>query len=103
VLFYEAYKWHSVYFWNSPHRNTEQPRTYETALLPSVRPSVCPISAPHAAAAGLQLWARLPGDIDRLLHGQRHVAAAAADAPQQLNSEHRLVFLLQLRSAIVDG
>jgi len=36
---------------------------------PSVRPSVC-MSYPAAAAAGLLLWARRPGDIGRLLHGR---------------------------------
>ena len=52
--------------------------------LPSVRPSVCPfdclsvcpsvcliVRPPHAAAAGLLLWARRPGDSDRLLHQRR--------------------------------
>jgi len=43
---------------------------YATVGRPSVRPSVCPIRPPHDAAAGLLLWARRPGDIDRLLHGQ---------------------------------
>ena len=33
-----------------------------------VRLSVCLIQPPQAAAAGLLLWARRPGDIDRLLH-----------------------------------
>ena len=32
--------------------------------------------AEHAAAAGLLLWARRAGDIDRLLHGRRSAAAA---------------------------
>ena len=36
-----------------------------------MQPSVCPIRPPHAAAAGLLLWTRRPGDIDRLLHGRR--------------------------------
>jgi len=36
----------------------------------SVCLSVCSIRpAQRAAAAGLLLWARRPGDIDRLLHG----------------------------------
>jgi len=34
------------------------------------RPSDCPIRPLYAAAAGLLLWARQPGDIDRLLHGR---------------------------------
>jgi len=39
-------------------------RVYATAG----RPSVCPIRPQHAAAAaGLLLWARRAGDIDRLL------------------------------------
>ena len=33
--------------------------------------SVCPIRQPHAAAAGLLLWALPAGDSDRLLHGQQ--------------------------------
>ena len=45
-------------------------RVYETVERPSVRLPVCPvIRLPHAAAAGLLLCARRPGDIDRLLHG----------------------------------
>ena len=43
--------------------------------LSSVRPSVL---APAAAAAGLLLWARPPGDIERLLHGQRPAANASS-------------------------
>ena len=39
--------------------------------LSDVRPSVCPIRSPHAAAAGLLLWARRAGDIDRLLQQRR--------------------------------
>ena len=46
-------------------------RVYATVGRPSVSLSVCPIRLPHAAAAGLLLWARRPGDIDRLLHGRR--------------------------------
>ena len=43
-----------------------------------VRPSVCPIiRPPHATAAGLLLWARWAGDIDRLLHGRRSAATAS--------------------------
>jgi len=41
--------------------------------------SVCPMygsSSPHAAAAGLLLWARRAGNIDRLLHGRRSAANA---------------------------
>jgi len=44
------------------------------SVRPSVRLSVCPpvslSNPPHAADAGLLLWARLTGDIDRLLHGR---------------------------------
>jgi len=43
-----------------------------------VRLSVCPIiRPPHATAAGLLLWARRAGDIDRLLHGRRPAATAS--------------------------
>ena len=41
----------------------------------SVRLCVRPI-----AAAGLLLWARQPGDIDRLLHGRRSAANASSVA-----------------------
>jgi len=37
----------------------------------SVRMSVCPIRPLQQRAAGLLLWARRAGDIDRLLHGRR--------------------------------
>jgi len=36
---------------------------------PSVCLSVCPIRPQHAAAVGLLLCVRQPGEIDRLLHG----------------------------------
>ena len=51
--------------------------------LPRVRPSV---RLSHPAAASLLLWARQPGDIDRLLHGRRSAAAAAPQhgAQQQM-------------------
>ena len=39
--------------------------------------SVCPVLPPHAAAAGLLLWARRAGDIDRLLHGRRSAASCS--------------------------
>jgi len=41
-----------------------------------LRPSVFAILPPHSDAAGLLLWARPLGDIDRLLHGRRSTAAA---------------------------
>ena len=44
-----------------------------SAIMSSVRLSVCPIvRPPHSAAAGLLLWARRAGDSDRLLHGRAH-------------------------------
>jgi len=48
---------------------------------------------PHATAAGLLLWARRPGDIDRLLRG-RHSAANAGSATLSagVEAEHRLVY-----------
>ena len=50
-----------------------------SSVRPSVCLSVCPIIRPlHAAAVGLLLWARRPGDIDRLLDGRRSAAAANA-------------------------
>jgi len=58
-------------------------RLYANVGRPSVRPSVCPIRPPHADAAGLLLWARRPGDIDRLLHSRRSAAAAPQHGTQQ--------------------
>jgi len=46
-------------------------RVYETVWCLSVRPSVCPIRSLQQLAAGLLLWARQVGDIDRLMHGRR--------------------------------
>ena len=43
-----------------------------SGVRPSVRLCVRAIRPPHAATAGLLLWARQPGDIDRLL--QRRAA-----------------------------
>jgi len=37
-----------------------------------ISPRVCPISPPHATAAGLLLWARRAGDIDCCTAGGRH-------------------------------
>jgi len=39
------------------------------------------VRPPHAAAAGLLLWAQQTGGISQLLHGQR--ASAATASPQQ--------------------
>jgi len=39
------------------------------------------VRPPHAAAAGLLLWAQQTGDISQLLRGQR--ASAATASPQQ--------------------
>jgi len=52
-------------------------KIFATVGRPSVCLSVCPIQ-PHAAGVGLLLWARRPGDIDRLLHGQVSSSRAAA-------------------------
>ena len=57
-------------------------KVYETVGRPSVclpvRPSVCPIQPPHAAAVGLLLWASRARDIDRLLCGHRSAANASS-------------------------
>ena len=61
----------------------------------SVRPSVCrllsvcPIRPPHAAA-GLLLWARRPGDIDRLLHGKGPAASSSRAAARRTASSATL-------------
>ena len=58
---------------------TDQGLMKLSSVRPSVRLSVCPIIRPlHAAAVGLLLWARRPGDIDQLLDGRRSAAAANA-------------------------
>jgi len=44
----------------------------------SVRLSFCPIRPLQQRAAGLLLWARRAGDIDRLLHGRRRSSTGAA-------------------------
>jgi len=53
---------------------------------------------PHATAAGLLLWARRPGDIDRLLRG-RHSAANAGSATLSagVEAEHRLVYSVKIQ------
>jgi len=47
-----------------------------SGVRPSVCLSVCPIHPQHAAAVGLLLCARQPGEIDRLLHAAVSSAAA---------------------------
>ena len=70
---------------------------YETVGRPSTLsacPSIRPISRPpHVAAAGLLLWARRAGVIDRLLHGRGAEQQLRAVSRCQLTSEaeHRLV------------
>jgi len=56
----------------------------------SIRPTSRP---PHVAAAGLLLWARRAGVIDRLLHGRGAEQQLRAVSRCQLTSEakHRLV------------
>jgi len=70
-----------------------------------VRPSV-PAWAHSSkpATAGLLLWARRAGDIDRLLHGRRSAAAACGERMRAVphcqrasEAEHRLVFNAALR------
>jgi len=52
-------------------------RVYVTVGRPSFHPSVC-LQPLYATATGLLLWARWPGDIDRLLHGKRSAAACGS-------------------------
>ena len=49
----------------------------------SKNPSVCPIHPLQQRAAGLLLWARRVGDIDRLLHGQHHSSMEPQHGAQQ--------------------
>ena len=55
----------------------------------AVRPSVC-LSLRGPTAAGLLLWARWEGDIDRLLQ-QRRANAGSATLSAYVGSQHRLV------------
>jgi len=80
-------KGHSLGF---SRRNTlERRRTFRQMSVCGL--SVCPVLPPHAAAAGLLLWARRAGDIDRLLHGRRSAASCSgrmrAVLRRQLSSE----------------
>ena len=50
---------------------------------PFVRLSVCPIRPLRQRAAGLLLWARRVGDIDRLLHGRRRCSTGSQHHAQQ--------------------
>jgi len=52
-------------------------RVYATVGRPSARLCVCPIRPLHAAAAGLLLWVRRAGNIDRLPQQQRANAGSA--------------------------
>jgi len=63
-----------------PARTVRHRSVYVTIRCLSVCQSVCLSRLAPRRAAGLLLWARRPGDIDRLLHGRRSAAAAA---PQQ--------------------
>jgi len=74
-----------------------------TGSMHGVRPSVCHIRLLQQRAAGLLLWARRVGDIDRLLHGWRRSSAAPQYSAQQEmwavprlqlmeEAEHRLVY-----------
>jgi len=49
-----------------------------------VRPSVCPIRPLQQRAAGLLLWARRAGDIDRLLHGRRRSSTGPQHGEPQM-------------------
>jgi len=59
----------------------------------SVRLSVCLIRPLQQCAAGLLLWARRVGDIDRLLHDRRRSSTGPQHGAQQ---QMRVVPRLQL-------
>jgi len=78
-------------------------RVYVTVPCPSVRPSV-PARAHSSitAAAGLLLWARQAGDIDRLLHGRRApVNAGSATLSACVVAGHRLVIVVVMVGLVV--
>jgi len=56
------------------------PSNCRASVCLSVRPVTRP---PDAAAAGLLLWTRQAGDINRLLHSRRSSAAAPQHGAQQ--------------------
>jgi len=59
-------------FYKTPPFSTFFTKKHPPISFPAYGPvCVCPIRSPHAAAAGLLLWARRPRDIDRLLHRQQ--------------------------------
>jgi len=82
-------------------------RVYETVE----RPSVCPSHHSAADPPGLLLWARQPGEIDRLLHGRPSAAAAPQHGAQRQTravsrcqptqeAEHRPVYYAEMQHAI---
>jgi len=58
--------------------------------LSGVRPSVCPVRPPYAAAAGLLLWARRLGDIDCCTAGGP-AASSSSHAAAACGGQMRLV------------
>jgi len=64
-------------------------KVYATVRRPSIRPTVCPIRPPHAAAAGLLLWTRRAGDVDRLLPGGQQQPRPQHGAQQQVRAVTR--------------
>jgi len=68
-------------------------RVYVTVRYPSVCPCVCPsYRLLQQRAAGLLLWARLAGDIERLLHGWRRSTLPVPQhgAQQQMRAVPRI-------------
>ena len=68
-----------------------------TVARPSVCLSVCHIRSLYAAAAGLLLWARRAGYIERLLHGRRSAVlrrpnAGSAKLSADAEAAHRLSY-----------
>ena len=65
------------------HKDDESQAQYAELAICNCRASVClfvRLSRPNAAAADLLLWARQPGDIDRLLHGGPAVSSSRGTA-----------------------
>jgi len=77
--------WRAARFWHYPHSRAGSMKRYCVPL--SVRPSVYLSIAKSSktAAAGLLLWARRAGDVNRLLQ-QRRVNAGSATLPAYLGS-----------------
>jgi len=72
-----------------------------SGVRPSVCLSVCPIRSPHAAAAGLLLWARrVEIFIDCCTAGMQRMNAGSATFSANVVAEHRVAYLFVLLQTV---